>query len=585
MKTNPGGWIRDLIRSLSRIDPYQPAVYLPILGFVLTGILIYEGGQLGYANPRYWLSVAISLPIFIGLYFLLMLPFKTVTKLKTSGLGKLAVFLLVGAVRSVIAAFIALEDPAAAMQLLSERGPGDISVSAILWAALATISSANADYKLSLAELNRVSQELEAQRQKRSQAAALADQRLKELAVASLSDELGKISAGLGAASKEKDIWKLSAEIKQLIENKVRPLSHELRSRIDLLSDVNLEPVQPLSRGGFLNLTVSPRKDPKFLLAYLVSSINVFITVYQLAGLDRALIVQLISLSFPLISWLISLTSKPKVRFGFGIATLWMVMVSVAAYTPTLWILNVFSRADPNLVRIQLTAFLVFLFVSMAFTGWSAAQRIRNEQLAAIAASNAELRRELALIDQAVWVAQRKWSYLVHGTVQGALTVAGSRLVFAKNPGPEIIAQVVKDIEKAKAALEKDSAFPDNTSQLLEEIVRSWDGICQIRFEVSDQTRSRLDLNESGRTCFIELSKELIGNAYRHGKAKTIWISGYLDSHGDIRVISSNDGEKIDASATPGLGFAMFDELTSSWAIENHPDQRFVATIPLAEQN
>lgn len=89
---------------------------------------------------------------------------------------------------------------------------------------------------------------------------------------------------------------------------------------------------------------------------------------------------------------------------------------------------------------------MVLVLLLLAFSVWASQQRVRDEQLSSIENSNAEIRRELALVDQAVWVAQRKWSYLVHGTVQGALTVASSRLVFSDNPDKKVINQVIKDV-------------------------------------------------------------------------------------------------------------------------------------------
>ena len=585
MANSPRGWGWELNRSLSRIDPFSTGAWLGSTALVLIGILLYEGAQFGYENPRYWLSALVSLLVFVTLYFLFMLPFARIARLRASGVGKFAAFLAAISIRSVISTFIFFEDAELALALLAQRGPGDISVAAIYWAALATMITANSDYKVSLAELNRISAELEDQRDKRTQAAQFADQRLKELALTALGDELEKIASGLGSVSSksmDRDIWTLSAEIKQLIETKVRPLSRDLRNRLDLVSDLQLERSMPIGGKSIASLKLSPRQDFEFLLAYLVASINIFITVFQLAGLESALLVQAISLTFPLIAWLISKLHKPTRRVGILAGISLVFLSALVAYTPTLWLLNLLSRTEPDLALVQWTAFGVYFFVTLAFTGWSASQRTREEQLEEIARSNFELSRELALIDQALWVARRKWSYLIHGTVQGALTVANSRLVFAKKPREEVIAQVIKDVGRAKQALTQNSGYHEGTAQLLQEIVASWEGLCSISLEVSDQTLERLDQDEPGKTCFVELAKELVSNAYRHGQAKRVWISGYLAANGDVRVIAANDGSEISETAESGLGFAMFDELTSNWSIERQPETRFVATIPLA---
>jgi two-component sensor histidine kinase len=166
--------------------------------------------------------------------------------------------------------------------------------------------------------------------------------------------------------------------------------------------------------------------------------------------------------------------------------------------------------------------------------------------------------------------------------VQGALTVASSRLVFSENPGKKVIGQVIKDVEKAKRALQEAVEFRMDTNLLAKEIIASWEGICEVSFDISTDVILRLDENEAGRTCLMELAKELVGNAYRHGKASKVWISVYLKSESDIALIASNNGRPFSENFDPGLGFAMFDELTSEWEIDPTSPAKLTATIPLS---
>lgn len=548
----------------------------------LTTVIVYDGQQFGYDNPNMWIATAISYPLFVVCYLLLMLPFSKIPALQGSAMGKTLVTVITYSIKTITTVYFAVETDELRLEQLVERWPGDLSVTLILWAAIATANTASADYRSSLRQLNRVAQELDSQRAIRIRAAETADRNLRFRAISALQGELEKISHGLRSVGKDEDFWRLSVEIKKLIEERVRPLSKEVRNRIDLLASTPLEQTPPLRRSGVFGIEVAPRLDARFNLSYVVASINIFITIYQLSSLEAALLVQAVSLSFPLIAWAFTSLRKPTTRVGYGRGVFWMVSVAIIAYLPTLWVINDLSETYEDLVRIQFTAFFLMHFVLLTFSGWSTLRRARNEQLEDVDRYNNELKRELALIDQTLWVAQRKWSYLIHGTVQGALTVASSRLVFDEKPDRNLIAKVTKDLERAKRALQSPVEFRLGTEQLIREIQGSWSGICEVRFDISANTIERVDESESGKTCLIELSKELVSNAYRHGRARQIWISVYLDENLDLRIIATNDGLPLAPDHKSGLGFAMFDELTSTWAFEFEPTQRFVASIPLA---
>ena len=575
-------WASNLWRHVSRIEPFRKGVLWTILTLAITSVFLYDGMQFGLSSPRFWLATSVSFALYLTTYVILMLPFAFIPALSRSGLGKLLVFLVAGAVRTTVFAFVFFEVPADALALMRERIPGDITVGAILWAALATVTTSSSDYRQTLLELNRVTEELGEQRDKRATAADFAEKRLKQLATTALQSELEKISHGLRSIGQERDIWRLSVEIKQLIETKVRPLSRDLRNRINLMSDVSFSASSAIRQSSFVTLRVAPRTDSKFWLSYFVAMLNIFVTVGQLSNWFVALTLLAISPSYPIIASLLSGLWRRKARISLSGGVVWWTVSSVIAYLPMLWVLNYWSREDESLVRIQVTAYLVLVLVLVALSSWSSFQRVRDEQLQSVQEFNTEIKRELALMDQAVWVAQRKWSYLVHGTVQGALTVASSRLVFSENPGKKVIGQVIKDVEKAKRALQEAVEFRMDTNLLAKEIIASWEGICEVSFDISTDVILRLDENEAGRTCLMELAKELVGNAYRHGKASKVWISVYLKSESDIALIASNNGRPFSENFDPGLGFAMFDELTSEWEIDPTSPAKLTATIPLS---
>lgn len=575
-------WAKNLWRHVSRIEPFKKGVLAAVTLLPIVGIFLYDGMQFGLTSDRFWLASGVSYALYLTAYVIAMLPFAFIPALSRLGVAKLLAYLTVVTVRPTVFSLIFFENQAEALSLLGERMPGDLTVATILWMAVATVSTSNTDYHRSLAELNRVTEELRHQRDQNASAAEFADRRLKQLAFTALQSELEKITHSLRSIGHERDIWRLSVEIKQLIEQKVRPLSRSLRNRINLMADVSMAGTAALRKSAFITLRASPKLDSRFWLSYTVASVNIFVTVGQLSNWFIALTVQGISLSYPLIGVLLSSFWRRRARISLSGVIIWFTSISLIAYLPTLWILNFWARQEPELIRIQVTAYLVLVMMLIGFSIWAGHQRVRDEQLALVEEFNTNIKRELALMDQAIWVAQRKWSYLVHGTVQGALTVASSRLVFSENPGKKVINQVIKDVEKAKRALAEAVEFRMGTSLLAREISASWEGLCEVSFEIPEQATARLDENEAGRTCLIEVSKELVSNAYRHGKASRVWISAYLTNESDLQMIVTNNGQPMPTESEPGLGFAMFDELTSEWSVDHSEQSRFTATIPLS---
>jgi signal transduction histidine kinase len=543
--------------------------------------VLFEGPVYGLTNPTIWIASLASSAVMMVAYLLLMLPFHKVPKLQRSTLGKASVVVFVYLVKIFLLMLLLTADPADAIELWLVRAPGDISVTIISWIAISVALTSNLDYRLSLAKLNEMSAELNVQRQVRARAADVANQKLKYMAIDALATELDKITNGLRAITASKDAWRVSAEIKNLVEKKVRPLSQDLIRRIDLLSRLELADPSSLSPAELRHLKFSPRLDSRFGIAYLAASLNIALTVAPLTNAITAAQVWVVSMTSPMIAVALTSLWKKTIRFRLESALLWIVFALVVSYLPTLWVINFFTRSFPVLEAIQLTAFLLIMSLAFAFTMWAAFQRARDEQLIEITEEQNEIQRELALIDQSIWLARRKWAYLIHGSVQGALTVASSRLVFNAEPSSDLVAQVLKDVEKAKRALVEPVEFAYKTAEMCQSIQKAWRDICEIHFDISPEVIQRLDASESGRACFVELAKELVSNAYRHGKAGNVWISLIEDEQSNLKLSSRNDGFAFPKNFEPSIGFQMFDELTQSWTVEDPKRSLVVARFPI----
>jgi signal transduction histidine kinase len=577
----PESRAKEIWRTVGRTNPYNKVMLWMLALWPLLPTLLFDGPVYGLTNPNLWLSGLASSAVMMVAYLLFMLPFHKVPRLQRSAFGKASVMVFVYLLKIFLALLILTNDPAQAFEVWLVRAPGDISVTFISWVALSVAITSNLDYRLSLAKLNEISGQLDVQRQARARAADVANQKLKYMAIDTLATELDKITNGLRSITASKDAWRISAEIKNLVEKKVRPLSQDLVKRIDLLSKLEFADPSNLGPAELRHLRVSPRLDSRFGISYLAASLNIAMTVGPLTNAITAAQVWVVSMTSPMIAIAMTALWRKAFRFRLEAAFLWTVFALVLSYLPTLWIINYSARAFPVLEPIQLTAFLLIMFLAFAFTMWAAFQRARDEQLIEITEEQNEIQRELALIDQAIWLARRKWAYLIHGSVQGALTVASSRLVFNAEPSSDLVAQVLKDVEKAKRALVEPVDFAYKTAEMCQSIQKAWRDICEIHFDISPEVIQRLDASESGRACFVELAKELVSNAYRHGKAGNVWISLIEDEQSNLKLSSRNDGLAFPKNFEPSVGFQMFDELTQSWSIEDPKRSMVVAIFPI----
>ena len=567
-------------RNVGRSNPYARVHISAFTLYPIATTLSYEGAQYGFDNPRLYLATLISGVVMLGAYLLLMLPFAKVPGLQRSATGKTLVVIFVYLLKSAAVVLVIADGAPEAFDLWLQRAPGDATIVLISWIALAAASTTNQDYRVSLQLLQEAEQALAIQKERRIGAAKTADRKLRALAMNTLQRELDQILDALKHAKVARDAWRISAEIKNLIEEKIRPLSKELISKLDLLSEMTVQPVslktRPEGRKYF-----SPRLDSRFGLAFLAASLNVIVTIFQHSSLEVAGTVFAVSMSFPFIAITTSRLWLKRVRTGLSVALIYLVVTSTLSYLPTLWIINRFTSTYPGLEILQLTAFLVYLFMAVGFSLWAAFQRGRTEHLASIEERQLEIRRELALIDQEVWLAKRGWAYRIHGSVQGALSVAGSRLVIDPDPSPEVISRVLKDIELAKSSLTQRGEIRKTSAELCRDIETAWRDVCEISFDVSEQASQALDASEAARACFNELAKELVSNAFRHGKAQHVWIQANLNQVSDLELLAKNDGVALPVSAAEGMGHEMFTELTSEWKIVSRAPATIKLVLPV----
>lgn len=373
-------------------------------------------------------------------------------------------------------------------------------------------------------------------------------------------------------------------ELRDLVKQQVRPLSESLSKAAAKLGSITVAPIEIKRSHRFLQ----DRQQFKLLIRPAAMALSViagnWVTTYIILGIDAAnwaFVYSLVTLAIiAIVKALIPENLKLKPRAAIGA----LALIGFAASNALYWPLKEFS----NNFQQDMLLLLVVLNTMSCVIGFAYSKSVELDRVEAVnqvTRENNALAREAALFEQQMWIARRNWSFVVHGTVQAALTAAITRLSSAEKLEQYQIDLVKQDLERAAQVLSK-TPEPDVDLQVaLAALATTWQGICEIKFEFSERAQRSLQRDGNARMCVNEICKEAVSNAVRHGEAKEIKI--LIDRSADELLIieASDNGRGISSNAVQGVGSRMLDDLTVEWSLtKNHAIGRTVleAKLPLA---
>lgn len=560
--------------SLKKIDPLSPKLILLLAILLFLTDMGYEGQRSPDRLPELALFSVASILIFFAIYFGMVFLTKSVQNRTVKGIALFSIVIIAEICKSAVLIFVFRTE--VFVEHFLERLPGDISLAALYWLIAGVIRSTSDDHLLAVSELNRSFQRLYQQRSLTLKTASEVEQDLHEKASSVLLsdlDRLASLSREIMDAAKASEV---KLEILRLIRNQVRPLSQELRVRVEVLESLNPSEAPSTKLGSLRSI---PRQDASYIVSYLIAMPNIFSTFISKTDLITSLLLLLASVSYPFLGRLVQ-NFLPKRKFSIASSLIVCGIVSAICYLPFGFVISFFASQWQELLITVFTAGAVLLLTCLVSTSWFTLQRQRLEILEQIKQINREAKHEFDLLDQSIWVAQRRWSFLIHGTVQAALTVAASRLELSRRPDDQLRVQVESDITRAKDILTNPPEFSGDARVLLDEIVATWEGVCSFSYQISSSAEKSLNQSPTSTICFIEILKELVSNASRHGGATKFWLNAYLNPEGDLEMIAGNNGKPVPSDISAGLGFQMITDLTRDWEIDRKA-AGFSATLPM----
>lgn len=357
----------------------------------------------------------------------------------------------------------------------------------------------------------------------------------------------------------------VAKNLMQAVEEVVRPLSHDLgRSKNDGQIEAKVTTLRGMKSRADLpdRVALGSMLLPglSMLGAALISTPTLMLSVAGFSGIGLGLLL-----------------------FVANYATLSMLRLAFIRVWAPVWLGAIFSALaglfangvtwlilDELQVRVDATytqAAVMYVVITLLTFGQQLARTRRFDSETKIRAVIADLEIVNSQLRQEAWLNRKRLASVLHGPVQAALYAAAMRLAQSKQISSDLISGIEVDLNQALNKLES-FGENENFDIVLAQIADVWNGVCDVRFEISEQLRVELRAASSVAVCVLEVIREATSNAIKHGGATEVLVSVRPSSRENLlQVEISNNGSLPEAEAEAGYGSQLLSEVTYSWSI------------------
>lgn len=382
----------------------------------------------------------------------------------------------------------------------------------------------------------------------------------------------------------------VSQQIKNLIDNNVRPLI-----------SAYLHPVEDFNS----KLGIAP--GTKFRWLSVVDRITTREAIRPVGAMIPLLLINIPSFNRYLgfskgaaMLFLIASTTIIFFQLARKFASVWVdklsaakkltaILIITGVFTlPSALLLGYFIKDEPVLVRLPLELPGIYMFESLFFGFWAAAQKELSSMEHRIVEYNQQIRWKIAELNGRLWHHRRKFARLLHGPIQAELSAFAIRIdrnstnklaeEFDQSDVHELATRVSDLMEKESPALD--------LKIVMDEISETWLDICAIEYSVTELASQALIRDHLCHEVVVETIREVSSNAIRHGGATEIKIHVDQVSDRTLGILITNNGvlKAKDSITTPGFGIGSLyiAECTISHAVEaNNSGVISRSTVPI----
>lgn len=402
--------------------------------------------------------------------------------------------------------------------------------------------------------------------------------------VASIQSQLRTALAVVRGFDSEKD----AEGLKSVIDDLVRPMSHQLGREFEAAAPAPIATGRARADVRTLftrSVTDNPFHPLWFTLWVFPAAVT---TLVSWVGLDSLWLGALICAIFfgmtLAFHWAWKLIPS---RWGVAVRAVFVTLVPISFGLVANNFVHVVADIETPNNSVTLSIFFVCITWSIALVITS--RRLLRENFTALTEATAALRRQLVSENAEARHFEGAVSRVLHGPVQDAVAASLLR-VQQLEPGTQLgvveLNQIRLPIEQALARLNAPEISARNVEQSLHDLTDLWSGVVTITLDLEDHAVERVAAAESTNSAVVEILREAISNAIRHGNATEVTVQISLSAaQNDVILRVSNNGSPIALNSNPGIGTKLLDDFAVTWSRQNLGKLIVVeAVVPLEHQ-
>lgn len=389
--------------------------------------------------------------------------------------------------------------------------------------------------------------------------AAEVDAELAQAISERLQPTLGRLDEALESLARGHDRGGSLARLTSILDNEVRPLSHEVAAQADAPAVTLLRGPRTIDRRSDwtarvqLGMVIRPLAGASLLFLFFLSQVVRLMDMGEhrrtallwiVAYFILVLLVRKAVWHVRLPAWLAMLTAGAV--FSLALCGIWAgATLSGHPWLSSAWIAAIIGEA----------------FVGFVSAGWTVMEMRRREAQRILVDTIAQLEVSTSLLRQRVWFTTRRLGLVLHGSLQSALLSAVMR-ISAGEVDDAAIADMKARIKQVVAGLPGLGQGAASVPEVVAHVTEVWAGVCDITCEVADDLEDALLLAPISREAVAEVITEGVQNAVRHGGATRVQLSLHLD--GPCMHLTLRDNGR-ESSGIDGLGSRLLNEVCVSW--------------------
>jgi signal transduction histidine kinase len=384
-------------------------------------------------------------------------------------------------------------------------------------------------------------------------------------------DEIARRLAGVA------DGFSVSTEaeaLRRLIDDEVRPLSHELLQREVFAEEPpELGPrVRGRARLGFIvRLAVSTIAAPAWLAVLLPMALLLLFAVQRI-GVTFTILVSLSYIVLVGASMLLARRLLDPVLPRLPVWAAALLVLTTYEVLAAITVINNWVWGDLSLIGrwVEWPTLFTLPAIWLGIAARNAAQSQRRDVEAHLEAVVAEYSLITARRRQRLRHEYQLVGRLLHGNVQSTLLAVSARIDrAAQATGAEHAAMLdaaARDLHELRDRIASPELEQWTAREALDDVFALWDQLLVVQLHCDTAMLARLDAAPATRSAVIDVVAEALTNAVRHGAARAVDVR--LDSRPDGRlsVIVRDDGRASSAGA-PGMGSRLLDAVAISWTL------------------